>query len=346
MLNSGPGAYFIPSSYSRIVARVLQLQERDLPKLLRDTGLPPEVLLAGDESRMSGRQQLQVMDNARTMGRAPDFGLRLGQQLQPSAHGPTGYLALASPDLRTALHSLRDFLPIRIPFAQLVLDEEGDWLSCRVNTLLDAGPAEQRMLMECFALVLQALVESFLSRRLTEARIDFEYPSPAYHAVYSEYLHSKFYFDQADTRVLLPLTLLDEPNPGGDADSYAAAREMCAALLEQVPVTDLTTTDRVRRFLLAQPVGSVGEEQVARSLFVSKRTLARRLAREGNNYRKIRDQLLAEMAARYLRDNRLSVEAVAALLGYHDSANFRRAFKRWHGMPPQSFRAAYNVGDS
>ena len=70
------GEYFIPSSYSRIVARVLKLQERDLPRLLLGTGLPVEVLLAGDESRMTGQQQLQVMNNARAMGRAPDFGLR------------------------------------------------------------------------------------------------------------------------------------------------------------------------------------------------------------------------------------------------------------------------------
>jgi len=32
-------SYFIPSSYSRIVARELALQERDLPRLLQGTGL-------------------------------------------------------------------------------------------------------------------------------------------------------------------------------------------------------------------------------------------------------------------------------------------------------------------
>jgi hypothetical protein len=104
-----PDSYFIPSSYSRIVARELGLHERDLPRLLRGTGLSTDILLPGDETRLSGRQQLRIIDNGQRMLEAPEFGLRLGRQLNPTAHGPLGYLALSSPDLITALESLRDF---------------------------------------------------------------------------------------------------------------------------------------------------------------------------------------------------------------------------------------------
>ena len=330
--------FFIPSSYSRIVARVLELQERDLPRLLRGTDLPVEVLLAGDESRMTGRQQLQVLANARQLGGKEDFGLRLGRQLDPASHGPIGYLALSSPDLYTALKSLRDFLPIRIPFAQLELEERDKALVCRLNFLLQADSVERNMLLECFALVIQALVEAFLGRRLTEALVCFEFARPQYYDQYPDYFHSTTLFDQEGSQVLLPANLLSEPNPQGDYHSYAAARQMCAQLLEQVPVTALSMTDRVKRFLLAQPGGSVTEEDVARSLFVSKRTLARRLKSEGSGYRQIRDEIYAELAALHLRQGELSVESIAALLGYHDSANFRRAFRRWFGCSPQDFR--------
>ena len=330
--------FSIPSSYSRIVARELDLQERELPALLQGTGLPVEVLLAGDESRMSGEQQLQVLANARRIGRARDFGLRLGRRLDPAAHGPIGYLALSSPDLQTALRSLRDFLPIRIPFAQLELQESRHAMSCRLQILLDAGPEEQRMLVECFALVIQALVENFLGRRLTEALIHFDFPPPPYHDLYRDYLHSTYLFEQQDNCVMLPASMMEEQNPLGGAASYAAARAMCAELLARVPLTELTMADRVKRFLLAQPAGSVGEEEVARSLFISKRTLARRLAAEGTGYRQVRDDLLAEMAGLHLRESALSVEAIAALLGYHDVANFRRAFRRWYGTSPQAYR--------
>ena len=330
--------FFIPSSYSRIVARVLDLQERDLPRLLRDTGLPIDILLAGDESRMTAHQQLQVLANARSMENSADLGLRLGQQLQPSAHGPIGYLALSSPDLRTALQSLRDFLPLRIPFLQLDLQEQGDWLVCSLGFLLEAGAEERKMLLESFVLVIQALVASFLGRKLTDAHVCFEFSRPHYHGLYREYIDADIQFDCPRSEMLIPLPLLEELNPSGDSDSYAAAREMCGSLLAQTPVNALSMTDRVKRFLLAQPMNSVSEEQVARSLFVSKRTLARRLQLEGSGYRRIRDEILAEMAARHLRDERFSVESIAALLGYHDSANFRRAFRRWYGCSPRDYR--------
>ena len=331
-------SFFIPSSYSRIVARDLGLQERDLPRLLRGTGLTTQILLAGDESRMTGQQQVQVLVNAKEIGNAPHFGLLLGRKLEPSAHGPIGYLALASPDLRTALMSLRDFLPIRIPFAQLELEEDEQFLNCRLSILLQAGPMEYQMLVECFVMVIQGLVESFLGRKLTEALVQVEFEKPAYFDIYSQFIHSMVRFEQERSCVMIPTSLLREPNPAGNSDSYAAAREMCATLLAQVPDASLSVTDRVKRFLLAHPSGSVSEEDVARSMYVSKRTLARRLKREGNGYRQVREDILSDMAARHLLDDHLSVESIAAMLGYHDSANFRRAFRRWHGCSPQEFR--------
>jgi AraC-like DNA-binding protein len=39
-----------------------------------------------------------------------------------------------------------------------------------------------------------------------------------------------------------------------------------------------------------------------------------------------------------LRDSQLSIEAIAALMNYHDSAKFRRAFKRWFDQSPEQFR--------
>ena len=99
-----------------------------------------------------------------------------------------------------------------------------------------------------------------------------------------------------------------------------------------------STSDRVRSLLLSKTPGSVTETDVASAMFVSKRTLARRLAAEGSSYHNVREQLLSELARRHLRESRLSVEAVATLLGYNDAAAFRKAFRRWYGQSPKAFR--------
>jgi hypothetical protein len=77
----------IPSTYSRIIDTVAYLQERDLGKPLRGTGLPEGILMPGDETHISGEQQLQILENGRRLFGSPDFGLQLFAQPQPSVHG-------------------------------------------------------------------------------------------------------------------------------------------------------------------------------------------------------------------------------------------------------------------
>ena len=50
------------------------------------------------------------------------------------------------------------------------------------------------------------------------------------------------------------------------------------------------------------------------------------------------DQVRADLAQQYLQTSTLSVEQVAMLLGYTETTNFRRAFKRWLGVSPGEYR--------
>jgi AraC-like DNA-binding protein len=71
---------------------------------------------------------------------------------------------------------------------------------------------------------------------------------------------------------------------------------------------------------------------------VSERTLNRRLRGEGSSFREIKSALLQNWARQYLAETGHTVEAIAALLGYQDTANFRRAFRLWEGCSPGEFR--------
>ena len=109
-------------------------------------------------------------------------------------------------------------------------------------------------------------------------------------------------------------------------------------MLEQLDRTENKATNHIRRLLLSHPPGKLGEDAAARLSFISKRTLARRLDAENSSFRALREEILANLAVDYLRDTDLTVEAIAAILNYHDSSSFRRAFKRWHNVTPQQFR--------
>ena len=51
------------------------------------------------------------------------------------------------------------------------------------------------------------------------------------------------------------------------------------------------------------------------------------------------DDARREAAQTYLADTTLSIAEVTYLLGYSEPTAFHRAFKRWHGITLQAFRA-------
>jgi AraC-like DNA-binding protein len=90
------------------------------------------------------------------------------------------------------------------------------------------------------------------------------------------------------------------------------------------------------------PHGHANLDAVANRIGVSQRTLARRLAAEGQNYSAVLEDLKAELAKHYLADNDLTVSQIAWLLGYQEVSSFTHAFKRWSGKTPRQVRTREN----
>jgi AraC-like DNA-binding protein len=74
------------------------------------------------------------------------------------------------------------------------------------------------------------------------------------------------------------------------------------------------------------PHGRVLVEDVARSLEMSERTLARKLATEGLNFTEILQQLRRDLAVRYLDDPKLHISKIAWLLGFNEVSAFTHTF--------------------
>jgi AraC-like DNA-binding protein len=85
---------------------------------------------------------------------------------------------------------------------------------------------------------------------------------------------------------------------------------------------------------------------ITRRLGISERTLRRRLKSIGTSYSEILKEMRAMAAKNLLRDKMVTVDRVAAQLGYSESANFRHAFKRWTGQSPYSYRSTARLEQS
>ena len=77
---------------------------------------------------------------------------------------------------------------------------------------------------------------------------------------------------------------------------------------------------------------------IAGCLGLSGRTLQRRLSDRGYSYQTLVDESRRELSNRLLQETEYPLAQVAFLTGFSEQSAFNRAFKRWAGQTPRSFR--------
>jgi len=80
-------------------------------------------------------------------------------------------------------------------------------------------------------------------------------------------------------------------------------------------------------------------EALARQQGISASTFRRQLEREGRSYQQIKDEVRRATAFERLREGVMSVAEIAEQAGFQEPSAFHRAFKKWTGQSPGSYRA-------
>lgn len=120
-----------------------------------------------------------------------------------------------------------------------------------------------------------------------------------------------------------------------DAESHAIALRQCQ--LERLKLSR-SLRHRVARHLAENVEASPTSASTAAALCISERTLRRELQAEGTSFRELLNAIRMDAACRHLETSPLAVEEIAWRLGYEESTNFVRAFRRHMGLTPQQYR--------
>jgi AraC-like DNA-binding protein len=332
-----PESPLVSIHYARLVAREIGAKEKELGPLLAGTGVRPAQFLE-EETLLTTAQTEQIALNAMALSQDASLGLRVGKLLAPETYGPLGFLVSASPNLKVAIEDFKQLLPTRIPFVDLQTGYNARGLTCHLGMRYTDNLDFYRGAIDCIAVSLTAIVTAVTRADLSGMQLRCGFAAPTYRARYGEFLPFAVEFEAQGSHLFIPAALLFSPNPIASRANYQLALQQCLSMRQALAVAAASTTNRVKEVLLSGPPGTLSEVHVAQSLFISRRTLARRLTAEHTTFQHIKDQILADIAATHLRETDATIESLAALLNYHDASNFRRAFKRWFDCTPEAFR--------
>jgi AraC-like DNA-binding protein len=142
-------------------------------------------------------------------------------------------------------------------------------------------------------------------------------------------------------------TYEDTPMPVADPELHAVLCGRADALLSK-HARSRSLTVAVRR-IIGQDVrdGKMPTvESVSRKFHMSHRTVSRRLEQEGTSFARELDESRRELAVALVRQPDLSLSDVAYRLGFSHTESFFRAFKRWTGGTPRSYRVGRPEGSA
>lgn len=306
--------------------------------LLAEADIDP-TLTADPDGRVAHSAMTRLWTAAAARCGEPDLGLRMGQWLQPEEyHDVLGYACRSSPTLGDAYGRAARYFALVHQQVELALIEDGDVAVLRLRPAVDLGAP--RHPVECALATLLLLARRALGQEVRPRAVRFRHETPTDTAAHLAFFGVAPRFGAADNELALPRALLAAPLPHGDARLAALLDRQAEDRIAALP-TPGGVADRARAAVAVRlQQGEPALEEVAAALRLSPRSLQRHLQEVGISYRGVVDAVRRDEALHHLGEGRLSLAEIAFLLGFAEVSAFHRAFRRWTGRTPASYRPA------
>lgn len=278
---------------------------------------------------------------ARELG-DPTVGLAFGSEIGGRGFGLLGIATASAGTLAGAIRCLATMESLTSTLGQVAPQREGDVVHLRWQPHVHALPPP---VIEGIVAGWASFGRFLLGDQAPVLRVSFRHPAPAARAKYEDVFAAQVRFGAAEDSLTVPAELLDAAVRFGDAtlhESLWAWSEDCQRLA-RAPSGGL-----IRRVVAAiergLPWEVAGEDEVARAVGLSRRSLQRALHAQDLSYRRVLDCVRGKLAFGAVMEGPSSLVEVAGRAGYAEQASFCRSFRRWSGLAPSDFVRKFPPG--
>lgn len=305
------------------------------------TGLAQEDL-RNPESRIPIVRYVALMRAAQRLCDDPALALHFAEKANFAAFSIVEMLTNASETMREAFEQIARFGRLDAQYGsmnkagRLHLKPAGEGLVWIVDARENPN-------------LLPEATEVIFARLVSGARIFDQTPfvrevhvthrAPSYRDEYDRIFRVPVYFESDKNALLIDESWGTHGIAPRQRYAFGVLSDYANALLKELESSN-TTRGRVEALLM--PILHTGEVRmtmVAEKLGIGRQTLFRRLKAEGASFERVLDDLRHRMAIGYLQGQKATITETSYLVGFSEPATFIRAFRRWTGMTPSTFRA-------
>jgi AraC-like DNA-binding protein len=291
----------------------------------------------GMEDRMPFERHILLWEAAMAIVQDPGFPIFLAKRLTPSDYDTIGFACMTRATLGEALKQA-------IRYHRIWTDGSRWEFEQGPNTSSLALVIDEPMRLGARCGTEHVLAEMIHSGRVLTGRewspreVWLRHPRPRDVTAHERFFGAPVLFDRPASALVIDTPFFDQPLLKSDPKLATFFERQADEILARFDRSGAISF-RLRDYL-AKGVrsGLPSLEAAASHLGVSARTLRRRLQEEGTTFQDVLDETRCELAKRYLLAEKLAPGEVAFLLGFSEPSAFHRAFKRWTGQTPVTYR--------
>jgi len=264
----------------------------------------------------------------------PYFGLTVAKFITMSNLHALGYALAASDTLMDFCSRLQRYFRVVSEAASVTITEADGQVLLRMEHLTDVSGETEDACLGFIVLAMRRLGES----ALTPLAVDFHHAARrGGDGPYEALFRAPVRFGQSASTLVFDAEDMRQPLAGSCPELAQVNDNIAVKYLARLDKSDVCSAVK-QKIVELLPNGECTREIVAKAMALSPSALQFKLSKSDTSFQTILDATRMELACSYVQQSALSVTEIAFLLGFNDTSNFARAFKRWTGMSPSEFR--------
>jgi len=328
--------FYIPCSHVAILAAYSQDYNIDIEPILSKYNLT----IAGintPNAIMTASKYTELLLDVDTAVQEDSFWFCFAKQLGFASYGVLGQAMLSCKNLKQAIKLLVKYYQVLSCGSELSCRDIDSALSLNIYRQSAVGSRGSIIRSELLVASIVNGMSTLLPDLGEKLRFEFDYVKPNHLALYHQYLNKNCIFSVKQSKIIIPASYLEQTCPHANPVMLNILTKQLDQLLTDIQGPKLIAA-QVRTAIAEIPGSYPTLEKVSQQIGISPRTLSRRLKNNNTTFQYLFNEVKNQRACNYLETTSLSIEEISTLIGFNDSANFRRAFTTWTGKSPSRYR--------